>query len=285
MGLVSRIVFRMVMLIVRLGAFNTFYRNHNELGNVPQEFYRWNLTTVAARAAGRTRLRLLDYTYSFLHKHSTDGTPAMWPLSWVHPTEADTVNIEAQFYYGPSLLVSPVTEENSTSVTFYVPNATYYDFFTLDPVIGNGSNITVDNVRYDTMPLHILGGSVVPLRTGESYTTNENRQLPFHLIVAPNATGYAEGYLRLDDGITEDVGNAYSDIYFNFDGTKLDVSGTFGYEKENGLDMIVFAGQTENRTVSIDGQQVWQVTFDEEHQTLTAYGLGTNLRQMTVTLG
>ena len=282
MGMVSLV---MVLSDNRLGAFNTFYRNHNELGSIPQEFYRWNLTTVAAKNAGRTRLRLLDYTYTFLHQHSVDGTPSMWPLSWVHPDEADTINIEHQFYFGPSLLVSPVVNENSTSVTFYVPNATYYDFFTLDKVNGSGSNITVDNVGYETMPLHILGGSVIPLRTGESMTVNENRQLPFHLVIAPNSTNQAEGYLRLDDGITQDVGDQYSDIYFTFDGSELKISGTFGYDKENKLDMIVFAGQGQNKTISVDGNQAEFVTYDEERQTLTVYNLNTSLKEMSVTLG
>lgn len=267
-----------------LGAFNTFYRNHNEISSISQEFYRWNLTTVAARAAGRTRMRLLDYTYSVLHQHSTDGTPSMWPLSWIHPEETETINIEAQFYFGTSLLVSPVTQENSTTATFYVPKATYYDFFTLDPVYGNGTNVTVENVGYDTMPLHIRGGAVVPLRTGESYTVNENRQLPFHLVIAPNNTNQAEGYLRLDDGVSEDVGDQFSDIYFAFDGNQLSVSGTFGYDKENALDMVVFAGQSEKKTIKIDGVEAKDVTFDPDHQTLTAYNLGTNLKQMTISL-
>ena len=268
-----------------LGAFNTFYRNHNELGNIPQEFYRWNITASAARAAGKTRLRLLDYTYTFLHQHSVDGTPAMWPLSWVHPEEEDTVSIESQFYYGPSLLVSPVVNENSTSVEIYVPNAVFYDFFTLNAVNGTGSTITVDDVGYDTMPLHIRGGAVVPLRTGEAMTVNENRQLPFHLVIAPNATGSAEGYLRLDDGISTDVGDAFSDIYFSFDGSEMSVTGNFGYDRENALDMIVFAGQTANRSISINGQPAQNVDYDPTHQTLTAYNLGTTFRQMTVTLG
>lgn len=278
---------RLSLADVRLGAFNTFYRNHNELGNIPQEFYRWNITTVAARAAGQTRLRLLDYTYTFLHQHSTDGTPAMWPLSWVHTDEPNTIGIESQFYFGPSLLVSPVTEENSTSVTIYVPNTTFYDFFTLDQVNGTGAEITLDNVDYDTMPLHIRGGSILALRTGEAMTVNENRKLPFHLVIAPNATNQAEGYLRIDDGISEDVGDAYSDVYFSFDGTKLDVTGTFGYGQmdEMKLDLIVFAGQNENRTISVDGQQAGDLTYDEERRTLTAYNLGTNLREMSVTLG
>ena len=211
----------------------------------------------------------------------------MWPLSWVHSDDADTLSIEHQFYYGPSLLVSPVVNENSTSVTFYVPNTLFYDFFTLDQVNGTGSNVTLDNVEYDTMPLHIRGGAVIPLRTGESFTANENRKLPFHLVIAPNATRQAEGYLRLDDGISTDVGDKYSDVYFAFDGTTLNVSGTFGYDQadETRLDMIVFAGQDANRTISIDGQPAQNVDYDAERRTLTAYGLGTNLRQMSVTLG
>ena len=156
----------------RLGAFNTFYRNHNELGNVPQEFYRWPLATEAAVAAGKTRLRLMDYIYSFLHQQHVDGTPAMWPLSWVHPTDENTINIEHQFYFGPALLVSPVVAENATSATFYVPNEVYYDFFDLSVVQGQGAEITVDDVGYETMPLHIRGGSILPLRTGDATPLN-----------------------------------------------------------------------------------------------------------------
>lgn len=216
----------------------------------------------------------------------------MWPLSWVHPTDTNTVNIEHQFYYGPNLLVSPVVNENSTSVTFYVPNSTYYDFFTLEQINGTGSNTTLDNVEYDTMPLHIHGGGIVPLRTGNrtENTVDENRKLPFHLVIAPNATNQAEGYLRLDDGITEDIGDNYSDIYFTFDGNSINVSGTFGYQssdgQEDGLDMIVIAGQQMQRKVSIDGQEVAQekTTYDADKKTLTVFGLGERVRQMSVTL-
>ena len=269
-----------------MGAFNTFYRNHNELGNIPQEFYRWNLTTIAARAAGRTRLRLLDYTYTALHKQHVDGTPVLWPLSWVHPEETDTISIEHQYYYGPNLLVSPVVEENSTSVTFYLPNATYYDFFTLDVVQGTGSQMTVNDVGYDTMPLHILGGSIIALRTGEAYTTSDNRKLPFSLVITPNATGQAEGYLRLDDGISIDVGNAYSDIYLSYlKDTGLSVTGNFEYNEGNMVDMVVFAGQDSDKPISVNGQAAQFTTYDAIHKTLTAYNLGMAFGELTVMLG
>jgi alpha-glucosidase len=288
MGMVStHLVKRPVVLLMltsRLGAFNTFYRNHNELGNIAQEFYRWPITTEAAVAAGKTRLRLIDYIYSFLHQQHVDGTPAMWPLSWVHPEDENTVGIESQFYFGPALLVSPVTAENSTTATFYVPSEVYYDFFNLSVVQGEGAEVTVEDVGYDTIPLHIRGGSILPLRTGDANTTEQNRELPFNLVVAPNSTDQAWGYLRLDDGISLDPGDSASDIWMIYGNDTLEVSGSFGYGQGNILDLIVFAGQTENRTISINGELAQNIDFDSDAQTLTAYNLDLPFAAMNITL-
>jgi alpha-glucosidase len=209
----------------------------------------------------------------------------MWPLSWVHPEDENTISIEHQFYFGPSLLVSPVVAENSTTATFYVPNEIYYDFFTLAPVQGEGAEITVEDVGYDTMPLHIRGGSIVPLRYGDANTTEQNRELPFHLVIAPNSTDQAWGYLRLDDGVSLDPGDATSDIWMIYGNDTLEVSGSFGYGQGNMVDAIVFAGQTQNRTISINGQSAANLVFDSGNQTLTAYGLNLPFGAMNVTLG
>lgn len=226
-----------------------------------------------------------------------DGTPALWPLSWVHPTETGTVDVEAQFYFGPSLLVSPVVVENSTSVEVYLPNATFYDFFTLQRVQGQGAKRVIEGVGYETMPLHIRGGSVLPLRSASTsaavnstamanstrgpMTTGENRDLPFQLIVAPNATAQAEGYLRLDDGVSLNVGEAYSDVYLSFSSGELRISGTFGYDPQaHGedargaqVDGIVFAGQNAERKVQVDGKE-WGSVYSAENKTITVSGLG-----------
>jgi len=209
----------------------------------------------------------------------------MWPLSWVHPEDENTISIEHQFYFGPSLLVSPVVAENSTTATFYVPNEIYYDFFTLAPVQGEGAEITVEDVGYDTMPLHIRGGSIVPLRYGDANTTEQNRELPFHLVIAPNSTDQAWGYLRLDDGVSLDPGDATSDIWMIYGNDTLEVSGSFGYGQGNVVDAIVFAGQIQNRTISINGQSAANLVFDSGNQTLTAYGLNLPFGAMNVTLG
>lgn len=195
-----------------------------------------------------------------------------------------TIGIEAQFYYGPSLLVSPVVQENSTSVTFYLPATRYYDYFTLAAVEGEGAETTLDDVGYDTMPLHIKGGSIIPLRMGESFTTGENRQLPFGLVVAPDASGNASGYLRLDDGESLDMGEAVSDINFELtDGCKLTISGTFGYDECNAFDSVVFAGQDARRKVRVDGEDCKDVLYDDAVKTITVSGLGRKLNsEMTI---
>ncbi|KAL1409397.1 hypothetical protein Q8F55_003380 [Vanrija albida] len=264
-----------------LGAFNTFYRNHNDLGSPPQEFYLWPLTTIAARAAGHTRLSLLDYQYTALHYHSLDGTPVLWPLSWLHPEDTAAINIETQFYFGDAVLVSPVLDDSSAAFV-YLPGAVYYDFFTYERVWG-GRPLTLHDVPYDTMPLHILGGRVVPLREGLSYTTQENRALPFKLVVAPDSDGTAEGRLYLDDGESLHVGDNKSDIEFTFADGKLEISGSFGYRGEGAstLDTVVFAGQDRDWVVKVDGQEV-DSEYDRDAPSITVRGLKREWRATTI---
>ena len=118
----------------------------------------------------------------------------------VTPRGDVTLDIEYQFFYGRSLLVSPVLEENSTSVNYYLPKDNFYDFFTGKPVVGEGAQVTQDNVNYTDIPVHIRGGSIVPLRVDGANTTKQLRDIDFELLIAPDADGSATGRLYLDDG-------------------------------------------------------------------------------------
>ncbi|KAI9752924.1 MAG: hypothetical protein M4579_005410 [Chaenotheca gracillima] len=212
-----------------LGAFYPFYRNHAAIDSISHEFYRWSTVADAARGAIKTRYRLLDYIYTAMHQQSVDGTPLLNPLWYLYPQDPNTLGIDLQFFYGPSLLVSPVTNENVTDVTFYVPEGPFYDYSTLQPVQSSGTTMTLNDVDYTSIPVHIRGGSIIPLRVDGANTTTALRQLDFELLVAPGADGHAAGNLYLDDGESLNQ-TTTSEIAFAYDGKTLAMSGTFAYD-------------------------------------------------------
>ncbi|KXT18010.1 hypothetical protein AC579_9626 [Pseudocercospora musae] len=215
-----------------LGAFYPFMRNHNGDTSIPQEFYLWDIVADAARGALDIRYRLLDYIYTAMHKQSKDGTPLLNPLFYLYPEDKQTFGVELQFFYGDSLLVSPVTEENKTSVTIYLPEDRFYSWGSWDIVEGTGANVTLNNIGFTEIPLHVKGGSILPVRKSSGYTTTETRKQPFDIIVAPSKDGKASGSLYLDDGDSL-VQSATSEITFTYENGVLDVGGTFGYTAGN----------------------------------------------------
>ncbi|KAK8063117.1 Glycoside hydrolase family 31 [Apiospora hydei] len=211
-----------------LGAFYTFMRNHNGDTSIPQEFYQWPLVAESARKALDKRYRLLDYIYTALHRQSVDGTPSLNPLFFIYPGDANVAAIEHQFFYGDSVLVSPVTQENETSVSAYLPDDRFYVFDTWEKVEGAGAEVTLDNVSFTDIPLHVRGGTVLPLRVKSGYTTTDVRKEPFNLVIAPCRDGKASGSLYLDDGDSFEQ-KAVSEVAFVYDG-QLQISGSFDYE-------------------------------------------------------
>jgi alpha-glucosidase len=146
-----------------------------------------------------------------------------------YPQDPNTAANQLQFFYGPSLLVSPVTEENVTTVDIYLPDDKYYSFSTLLPVEATGSYVQLTDIPYTHIPVHIRGGSIVPLRISGANTTTQLRMKDFELLIAPNAKGTAEGELYLDDGESL-VQNATTEIHFKYTEDVLEMSGTFGYD-------------------------------------------------------
>jgi alpha-glucosidase len=231
-----------------LGAFYPFYRNHADISAPFQEFYRWPIVAEAAREAIKRRFQLLDYFYTEFHYQTVDGTPStILPLFFIYPGDTNALDIDLQFFFGPSLLVSPVTDENSTSVTFYLPKDTFYDFFTGEQVQGQGENVTRNNVSFTEIPVHIRGGSIIPMRVDGANNTRLLRELDFELVIAPDADGKASGRLYLDDG--ESVSpSSWSEITFEYDSKTRSavVGGSFGYQTNSKIARVTLLGEKDS---------------------------------------
>jgi alpha-glucosidase len=102
----------------------------------------------------------MDYLYTAFHQQHVDGTPVVSPVWFAYPSDPNTFGLDLQFLYGSSVLVSPVTDENATTVSAYLPRDILYDFTTLAPVHGQGAHVEL-TANFTTIPLHIRGGASV----------------------------------------------------------------------------------------------------------------------------
>jgi alpha-glucosidase len=188
---------------MQLSAFFPFYRNHNSLGSISQEPYRWAAVAEASRAAMAVRYRLLPYMYTlFAHAHSS-GTTVMRALAWEFPDEPWLADADRQFLLGPAILVTPCLVQGADTVSGLFPGAktVWYDWYNLTAVSDGtapSQNVSIA-APLGHIPVYVRGGYVVPVQEARM-TTAQSRASPWGLIVALDSCGNASGSLYLDDG-------------------------------------------------------------------------------------
>ncbi|KIM29882.1 glycoside hydrolase family 31 protein [Serendipita vermifera MAFF 305830] len=245
-----------------LGAFNPFYRNHNGDTSISQEFYRWPSVAQAAKNAIDMRYRLLDYFYTALHLAHTDGVPVLQPLWFQYPKDTNTFGIDLQFFFGNSILVSPVTQENVTDVSIYLPNDTFYDFKNYAVINGTGSTVQLSNISYTDIPVYIRGGVVLPLRVQSANTTTALRKKNFELVIAPNRSGKASGSLYIDDGVSIQQQRTREATYTYGDKTlKVNTKGSYDVGALKYQSVKILGVTTAPRQVTLNGQRA-EVVYD-----------------------
>ncbi|KAK0186083.1 glycoside hydrolase family 31 protein [Armillaria mellea] len=249
-----------------LGGFYPFMRNHNSDTSISQEFYLWPTVAKAAQNVLDIRYRLMDYIYTAFHTASLDGTPVLQPMWFQYPADEATYPIDLQFFYGDSILVSPVTDEDSTTVTLYIPNDKFYDFTSLAPIEMTGQ-VTLTNVEFTDVPVFIKGGSILPLRVQSPMTTAELRTKDFEFVVAPRADGTATGKLYLDDGVSIKQ-SATTNVEMTFANGKLAVSGSFGFEAGVHVARVLVLGvEAEPNSVHVNDQTA-KSQYDDANKVL-----------------
>ncbi|KAK5136148.1 hypothetical protein LTR08_003985 [Meristemomyces frigidus] len=244
-----------------LGAFSPFFRNHAESGKIPQEFYRWPLVAEAAKNAIATRYQLLDYFYTAFYTQNQTGTPTVQPMFFVYPQDAQANAQQYQYFWGPGVMVAPVTEENSTTSTVYLPDDLFYDFYTHDAVRGHGETVTLTDVAYTTIPLYYKGGSIVALRANSANTTTALRQQDFTVVIAPGLDGTATGNLYLDEGNNLDQPST-SYISFAYEkGGKFAMTGSFGYDAGVAITSVTVLGSGNSSSSGAAEKKVVQTSI------------------------
>jgi alpha-D-xyloside xylohydrolase len=155
----------------------------------------------------------MPYIYSdawqVTSKHGTLMRPLV--MDWREDVEAQ--NTGDEYLFGPAILVAPVTTEGAISRTVYLPQATWYDFWTGEKQEG-GKRMQAD-APLDKLPLFVRAGSIVPMGPAMEWTTEKPAD-PIELRVYPGADGDFTLYEDENDGYGYERG-AYATIGLHWD--------------------------------------------------------------------
>ncbi|KAF9269738.1 hypothetical protein L218DRAFT_1072524 [Marasmius fiardii PR-910] len=190
---------------MQLSAFTPFYRNHNIMGAISQEPYRWESVANASRIAMAARYSLLPYWYALFANSSIRGTPPVRALFFEFPNEPELFGLDRQFMVGRNILVTPVLDPNVTSVNGIFPGrgqVVWRDFFTHQAVETSSSGNVTLPAPLGHINVHIRDGAAILMHANPAYTIEETRQGPFELLITLSSDGQAFGSYYLDDGLS-----------------------------------------------------------------------------------
>uniref|UniRef100_A0A665W3A9 alpha-glucosidase n=1 Tax=Echeneis naucrates TaxID=173247 RepID=A0A665W3A9_ECHNA len=197
-GFFNKAEYEMCLRWMQLGAFYPYSRNHNGKGNPRQDPVAWDSKFAeVSRDVLNIRYTLLPYLYTLMYEAHAKGTTVVRPLLHEFVNDKKTWIIYKQFLWGPALLITPALDEGARDVDGYVPDARWYDYYTVN--VGVRGQMINMLTPLDHINLHIRGGYILPCQKPENNTFYSRRN-PLDLLVALNDNGTAQGSLFWDDG-------------------------------------------------------------------------------------
>jgi alpha-glucosidase (family GH31 glycosyl hydrolase) len=149
------------------------------------------------RTFAEWRYRLFPYNYSLAWQAHVDGTPLMRPAVLEYPDDPNVVDMTAEYLWGPSLLVAPVTAGGATHWPVYLPRGTWYDFWTRARY--DGEQWIEVPAPLERLPLLVRGGAIVPLGPVTQYL-DDRADSTLSLLIYPDGESSFELYE--DDGVS-----------------------------------------------------------------------------------
>ncbi|KAA3636887.1 MAG: DUF5110 domain-containing protein, partial [Bacteroidetes bacterium] len=149
------------------GAFCPMFRVH---GQFPfREVYNIAPETHPAYSSmlyyNKLRYRLMPYIYSLAGKTYFDDYTLMRGLVMDFPEDANVLDIDDQYMFGPSFLINPVTEYKARKRDVYLPAGNGW-FNLYEGNYFEGGQTIEARAEYTRMPVFVKAGSIIPV--GES---------------------------------------------------------------------------------------------------------------------
>jgi alpha-glucosidase (family GH31 glycosyl hydrolase) len=156
-----------------LGAFSADMHDENEGAGNGTAADRWQIwkdqeTLDTYKKYASYKTRMVPYVKLAVAQARARGTPVMRHLYLSHPADANVYSISDEYMYGDSLLVAPVVVRNARSRSVYLPDPTYYDFWSGATVAGGGQ-VSAD-APLDAVPVYARVGAIVPMLASDVET-------------------------------------------------------------------------------------------------------------------
>lgn len=226
----------------QFGAFTPAFRSHGEFPY--RETYNIAPAGSPVRDAliryAQLRYRLMPYIYTLAaDTYQKDGS-IMRGLVMDFPADPKVRDIGDQYLFGPSLLVTPVTQFKARSRDVYLPAGT--DWFNLDTGARvRGGQTVKTEAPAEVIPVYVRAGSIVPTGPVMQYV-DEKPDAPLTILVYPGANGSFSLYE--DDGRSHQFEKgAFSRIPLAYD----DAAGTLTIGARQGS----YKGMVANRQIIV----------------------------------
>ncbi len=168
-GFMDNVTPELLVRWMQLAALTPFFRNHSNLGTVAQEPWAFGSDVEAiCRSTLQLRYQLLPLLYSLTAEANRTGAPLMRPLFWHYPNDPVAAARGDQFLVGRDLLVAPILEQGSTARVVYLPNDTWYDFWTGQRFDGGTHHVA--EAPLERLPLFVRAGALVPFAPDASHS-------------------------------------------------------------------------------------------------------------------
>ncbi len=177
-----------------------FCRNHKVIDGYDQEPWRFGTYYEdVIRRYLKLRYALLPFLYTTLEEAHRTGVPLFRPLLLNYQNDPNTYNLDDQFMVGQDLLVAPIVKPDVTRRLVYLPEGTWYDYWTNKKHSG-GTMISVE-APLDVVPMFVRGGTMIPTIPPQNYVgERRDDQVTFDIYLDEKDTASAQLYE--DDGLS-----------------------------------------------------------------------------------
>lgn len=203
---------------VEVGSLSPLFRNHSELCSIRQEPWVFGKKVEDIyRKFVELRYKLIPYFYDSFFVGERTGLPVISPLLFNFDYDKKLNDLSTQFMIGENLIAAPVVEQGATERIVYLPNGTFYDYFSGEKIEGGKSFIK--KAELDELPLFVKAGAIIPNYPVQNYVgEKEIDELTLNVF-----EGNGKYHHFVDDGETFAYRDgAYNEYLFTIDGNKFE---------------------------------------------------------------